>query len=78
MNKDLIKVVKRVKKDETEKTQLIVNSKKVESNTQLQTINVVKNWIAERYENRQMEKVFSDSNILAWRIMSKNSNETIG
>ena len=78
MNKDLIKVVKRVKKDETEKTQLIVNSTKVERNTQLQTINVVKNWIAERYETRQMEKVFSDSNILAWRIMSKNSNETIG
>lgn len=78
MNKDLIKIVKRNKKDEVEKTQVVVNATKVESNIQHKLVNVVSNWISERRENSRVEKVFSDSNILAWKIMSKNFNKTIG
>jgi hypothetical protein len=77
MNKDLIKVVKRVEKAEIEITQVVVNSTKVESNTQLKTANTIKNWISERRENNRSEKVFSESNILAWKIKSENFNDLI-
>ena len=72
MNKDTIKVVKRNKKDGTEKPQVVINALKVESDIQLNIINVVNDWISERRENSRVEKVFSDSKILGWKIMSKN------
>lgn len=77
MNKDTIKVLKRNKKDAAEKTQVAVNSAKVESDIQLKIVNVVSDWISERRENSRVEKVFSDSEILAWKIMSKNFTETM-
>ena len=72
MNKDAIKVVKLNKKDGTKKTQAILNASKVESEIQLNIVNVVNKWISERRENSRVEKVFSDSKILGWKIMSKN------
>lgn len=77
MNKSTIKVLKRNKKDVAETTQVVVNAVKVESDIQLKIVNVVNNWISERRENSRVEKVFSDSKILAWKIMSKNFNEAM-
>jgi len=71
MNKDLIKVVKRDKKD-LAKPQVIVNPAKVEKNIRHKIVNVINNWISERQENSRREKVFSESNISTWKIMSKN------
>jgi hypothetical protein len=68
MNKDVIKMVKRNKKDGAENPQVIFNAPKVESDTQLKIANVVNNWISERRENSRAEKVFSDSRILAWKL----------
>ncbi|HSK72193.1 MAG TPA: hypothetical protein VK892_10890 [Pyrinomonadaceae bacterium] len=72
MNKDKIKVVKRNKKDGAEKPQVIFNAPKVESDTRLKIVTVVNNWISERRENSRAEKVFSDSRISAWKLMSRN------
>lgn len=72
MNKDAIKVVKLNKKDGAKKPQAILNASKVESEIQLNIVNVVNKWISERRENSRVEKVFSDSKILGWKIMSKN------
>lgn len=77
MNKDAIKVVKRNKKDGANKPRVVVNAPKAESNIQLKIANVINNWISERRENSRMEKVFSDSEISAWKIMSKNYKETM-
>ena len=71
MNKDAIKVVKLNKKDGAKKTQAILNASKVESEIQLNIVNVVNDWISERRENSRVEKVFSDSKILGWKIMSE-------
>lgn len=72
MNKDAIKIVKRNKKDGAKKTQVAVNASKVEGNIQLNIVDVVNKWISERRENSRAEKVFSDSKILGWKVMSKN------
>lgn len=71
MNKDAIKVVKRNKKDGAEKPRVVVNTPKAESNIQLKIADVINNWISERRENSRVEKVFSDSKILGWKIMSE-------
>jgi len=60
MNKDAIKVIKGNKKDAAEKTQVVENAPKVESDTQLRIVKVVKNWISGRCENNRAKKVFSD------------------
>lgn len=72
MNKGTIKVVKRNKKDGTGKSQIVVTASKAESNTKLKIANVVNNWISERRDNSRAEKVFSDSEILGWKISQKN------
>lgn len=72
MNKDKIKVVKRNIKDGGEKPQVVFKTPKVESDTPLKIANVVNNWISERRENKRAEKVYSDSRISAWKVMSGN------
>ena len=76
MNKDAIKVVKRNKKDWA-KLKIVVNAPKVESDDPLKIANIVNDWISERRENSRVEKVFSDSKILGWEIMSNNFKETM-
>lgn len=60
MNKDTIKIIKRNKKDETEKIEAVVVTPKAESDTQRGIVNTVKNWISERRENSLAEKVFRE------------------
>ena len=72
MNKDAIKVVKRNEKDGAKKLKAVVNAPKVENGNQLKIVNVINNWISERRENSRVEKAFSDSKILGWKIMSKS------
>ncbi len=71
MNKDTIKIVRRNKKDRAEKLKVVINAPKVKSDIQLKIVDVVNNWISERRENSRAEKVFSDSKLLRWRIMSE-------
>jgi hypothetical protein len=71
MNKDLIKVVKK----DVAKPQVTVKPAKVEKSIRHEIANVINNWISERQENSQREKMFSHNNISAWKIMSKNFNE---
>jgi hypothetical protein len=75
MNKYLIKVVKQNEKAGIKISRGVVNSTKVKINTQPRIVETVKNWIAERRENDRLEKVFSENNILAWKIKSENFNE---
>jgi hypothetical protein len=58
MNKNAIKVVKRDRKDEAEKTEAVVENPKAASDTRRGIVNAVKNWISERRENSLAEKVF--------------------
>lgn len=78
MNKAVIKIVKRQKKELAENPQIVVNSSKGESNIQLRIVSIVRNWISERRENSRVEKVFSDSKISAWKNTCKNAPEIIG
>lgn len=72
MKKDVIKIVKRNKTDEAQKTPVAADALKVERDDPLKMANLVKNWISERRENSRAEKVFSDGKILGWKIMSEN------
>jgi hypothetical protein len=71
MNKDTIKIVRRNKKEVVEKLKVVINARKVESDIQLKIANVVNDWISERRENSRVEKVFSDTKLLRWKIMSE-------
>ncbi len=68
MRKNEIKIIKRIKIGEAEKNKDVTNVAKLESDIRIQLGNVVKDWISERHENSRLEKIFSDSNILAWKI----------
>lgn len=68
MGKDEIKVIKRIKIDEAQRTKAETTLVKSERNIRHQLGNVVKDWISERRENSRMEKLFSESNILNWQI----------
>ena len=68
MRKDEIKVIKRIKISETEQTKATTNLPKSEDKIRHKVSNVVKDWISERRENSRIEKIFSESNILAWQI----------
>ena len=72
MNKDTIKVVKRNQKDGAQEAPVVVNASKAEKDDQHKMVNMVNNWISERRENSRVEKVFSDSKILGWKIMPEN------
>lgn len=72
MKKDAIKVVKRNKRNEAEKTQNVVEAPEVNSDTQHGIVKAVKNWISERRENSHAEKVFSDEKILDWESISED------
>ena len=72
MNKNVIKVIKRDKKDGVQKEPVVVEASKVERDGRHKMANLVNNWISERRENSRVEKVFSDSKILGWKITSEN------
>lgn len=74
MKKVVIKIVKGNKKGETEKTAIIGSDSKVKIDKNRNTVDVVKDWISERRENRITEKSFSDDKISEWKIMSSYSN----
>ena len=70
MNKKLIKIVKPEKKVGSQKTQIIINPTKIEKINQAKMVTTVSNWISERQDSRRIERAFSESNILAWKILS--------
>jgi hypothetical protein len=72
MNKNAIKVVKRNEKDGAQEAPVVVSASKAERNNQHKMVNMVNNWISERRENSRAEKVFSDGEILGWKIISEN------
>lgn len=72
MNKVAIKIVKKG----VGKTQVVIKASRDERDVQLMMVNVVGNWISERRENSRVEKVFSDSKISAWKIMSEDYKKT--
>jgi hypothetical protein len=72
MKKDAIKIIKRNKIGEAEKTEAAPATPNSAGVTQHGTINAVKIWISERRENSRAEKAFSDSKILSWESMSEN------
>lgn len=73
MRKDEIKVIKRIKNEEVEETKIVLT--KSENNIRHKIDNVVKDWISERRENSRIERLFSESNILAWQMSTSESNE---
>lgn len=77
MNKEVIKVIKRNKKEGAQKEPVVVSASKVEKDDQHKMTNVVNNWISERRENSKAERVFSDDKISSWKIMSENFKQTI-
>lgn len=70
MNKKLIKVLKRDKKDLQAKSSIVVILPKIEGNAQPKLVNTINIWIYERGENRRREKAFSDDKISEWKILS--------
>ena len=77
MRKDEIKVIKRINTEEVTQTKILINLPKSENNIRHKLGNVVKDWISERRENSRIEKLFSDSNILDWQILTpKHSEQT--
>ncbi len=69
MNKNAIKVIKRDKIEGAEKTKIVFNAVKIKRKTQINLVNAVNDWINECRTNSRMEKVFSDSKILEWKIL---------
>lgn len=69
MNKDAVKVLKRDEITEARKTPAALNTDELESDNQRKMGKTVNSWITERRKNRQTEKTFSDSLLLAWKII---------
>ena len=71
MRKDRIKIIKRINIGKVvEKINAPANMVKIESETQIKVVRVVKDWINERNENNRIEKLFSEHNISNWKIAS--------
>lgn len=68
MKNNEIKVIKRILKCESAQIKAVTPPAKSENNIRLKLGNVVKDWISERRESSRIEKLFSDNNILAWKI----------
>jgi hypothetical protein len=77
MNKYVIKVVKRDKKDGPKKIAIVLNAAEVERKDRREAVAIVNDWISECRENTRLEKVFSDSKILAWKVLSPSLKETL-
>lgn len=73
MKKDEIKVIKRIKSIEAKATKIVVS--KNENAIRHKIVSVVNDWISERRENSRIEKLFSESNILAWQSSTSKLNE---
>lgn len=72
MRKDGIKVIKRIKNEEVKGTKIVLP--KSEGKNRHKIGNVVNDWISERRENSRMERLFSESNILAWQMSTSKLN----
>lgn len=68
MKNNEIKVIKRTLKCESGQIKVVTPPAKSENNIRLRLGNVVKDWISERRESSRIEKLFSDNNILAWKM----------
>lgn len=76
MRKDGIKIIKRINIGRVaEKIKTPANIIKIESEIRLKVIKVVKDWITERHENSRIEKLFSENNILNWKITTPKLTE---
>lgn len=73
MRKDEIKVIKRIKNEEVKETKAVLP--KSENNIRHNIGSVVNDWISERRENSRIERLFSESNILAWQLSITKLNE---
>lgn len=65
IKKATIKVIKRIKNGEVKVIKIVVI--KSENKIRHKIGTVVNNWISERRENSQIERLFSENNILAWQ-----------
>lgn len=65
IKKTAIKVIKRIKNGEVKVIKIVVI--KSENKIRHKIGTVVNNWISERRENSQIERLFSENNILAWQ-----------
>ena len=74
MNKSVIKVLKRDKKNRAENSQVAVDSSKGETDIQHNVTHIVNNWIAERRYNRHAERTASVNRIAAWSIIPETLN----
>lgn len=72
MRKDRIKVIKRLDVGKTEMAKATINITKIENVIRTKLVSVVKDWITERQENNQIEKLFSENNMLAWKCRQQN------
>ncbi len=72
MRKDRIKVIKRLNLGEFQKAKTPINVIKLESDVRTKLDNVIKDWVTERQENSRIEKLLSESNILAWKYNQQN------
>ena len=73
MRKVEIKVIKQNNIEGVEETKIVLP--KSENKIRHKISNVVKDWVSERRENSRIEKLFSESNILAWRLSTSKLNE---
>lgn len=75
MRKNQVRVIKGINNGLTEQIKTEAHLPKNESDIRFKLGNVVKNWISERRENSRIEKLFSESNILAWKISASKLAE---
>jgi hypothetical protein len=75
MRKDGIKIIKRINIGIVEKVKSPHEVKRIECEIRINQVKVVKEWVSERNENSRIEKLFSDNNILNWKISTSNLPE---
>jgi hypothetical protein len=71
MSKSVIKIVKINKEDESRKSQVSSKAVKTEKVIKVGIVHTVNNWIDERRKNNRREKISSDNQVAAWRLLPK-------